>query len=527
MKNFVKTSIFMAIIAIAVMGCKKDSKDDSTGGNMQTVALQGIVKDVSGTPLSGVKVSTGTLNVTTDSKGNFTFNQVSVVDKRAVIKFEKSGFFPLIRSGVKENEMFIEAVLYPKGNNEISVQTSFESASGKTLNVKGMKVELLPSSVMRADGSAFSGTVNANMLYLDPNDANFTAMMPGGDLAGIRTDGNESVLVSYGMSNVELTDNQGNPLQLKTGTLSEVTFPIPAGMNDNPPPTIPLWHFDEEKGIWIEDGVATLQGDVYVGTVAHFSWVNLDDPKKVVTLNGKVVCDDNKPVPYVKVTVGQTAAFTGSNGQWTARVPEYTPVVVSVTANGGSDSHNVPGYPGGTTQTVPDLKIPCGGGDGGEPGTYTETEKGAVKYSINGEYWAVTFDNNGKRFRWDFFEEEEQQESYSTYIINHLTKTFWLGSDGEWYDDYVTYDESWTFDYPFTVDEKAMAQYLQPESTTIAGKSCKVYKISVEGYEVIQASWNGLMMLYEVNGEVALLAVAATLNVPEVAFTKTFTVSWL
>ena len=73
----------------------------------------------------------------------------------------------------------------------------------------------------------------------------------------------------------------------------------------------------------------------------------------------------------------------------------------------------------------------------------------------------------------------------------------------------------------------AMAQYLQPESTTIAGKSCKVYKISVEGYEVIQASWNGLMMLYEVNGEVALLAVAATLNVPEVAFTKTFTVSWL
>ena len=527
--------VFIAITCIT--GCSKDDTDNLGGGTkdkMQETALTGIVKDTNGSPLSGVQVSTGTISVSSDSKGEFSFSKVSVIDKRAVIKFEKNGFFTLTRSGLKENEMFIEAVLQSKGNSKISVQSAFESASGKTLEVLGMKVALSASAIMRADGSAFSGTVHANMLYLDPNDENFTAMMPGGDLAGIRTDGSESVLVSYGMTKVELTDNQGNPLQLKTGVPSEVTFPIPKDMDDNPPATIPLWHFDEEKGIWVEDGLATLQGNVYVGTVNHFSWVNLDDPKERVTLKGKVVDCENKPVPFVKVSAEQTSAYTSSKGEWSVVVPASTSVVVSVTANGGSDSKIAPGQPGGTTYTVPNLKVPCGSeGGGGEPGTYTKIEKGAVKYILGDIYWAITFDNNGKRYRDDFFQDDENAEPYWVYIINHFTKNFWwginyYGYEGEkkWYDE--EYDEDYTPTYPFSVDEVAWAQYQQSENITIAGKLCKVFKMNYyAGYEVTYASWNGLMMLYEINGEVMLLAVAATLNVPETAFTKTFDVSWL
>jgi hypothetical protein len=62
---------------------------------------------------------------------------------------------------------------------------------------------------------------------------------------------------------------------------------------------------------------------------------------------------------------------------------------------------------------------------------------------------------------------------------------------------------------------------------TIAGKSCKVYKIAYEGTEIIYAVWNGMLMLYELNGETVWAALAVTLDVPEVAFTKTFNISWL
>lgn len=67
-----------------------------------------------------------------------------------------------------------------------------------------------------------------------------------------------------------------------------MTFPIPETMRDNPPPTIPLWYFDDESGLWVEEGIATLQGDVYVGEVGHFSWHNLDVPAERVSISGKV-----------------------------------------------------------------------------------------------------------------------------------------------------------------------------------------------------------------------------------------------
>ena len=555
MKNFLKFSVLTAILAFAIAGCSKDNPDnpddngnngnhennDNNGNNgnnnnkpvvMQTVALKGVVSDIYGSPLSGVNVSTGTLNVTTNSKGEFNFSQAQVVDKRAVIKFEKSGYFDLTRSGLKENEMFIEAVMYPKGNSKISVQTAFDATKGATLEASGMKVKLQASSIVGADGSAYSGNVDANMLYLDPNNKDFAAMMPGGDLAGIRTNGSESVLVSYGMINVTLTDNAGKPLQLKSGSPADVTFPIPEGMENNAPPTMPLWSFDEHKGIWIEEGVATLQDGVYVGQITHFSWANLDDPKERVTLKGKVIDCNNKAVPFVKVSAEQTATYTNSKGEWSVVVPEYTPVTVSVTANGGSDSERVPGQPGGTTYTVRDLRVPCGSGgddDGSELGTYTETEKGSIKYLMSGgnTIWVITFDNNGKRFRWDMLDANENPETQMTYTINHFTKTLWYGWGGTWYDD--KYDPKTKPEVPFAIDEKDLSGFQQIDNMTIAGKSCNVYRFAMEGYdyELIYAVWNGMMMLYEINGETIWVALAATLDVPEVAFTKTFNISWL
>ena len=121
--------------------------------------------NVSGKPLIGVKVTTGTASATTDANGKFNFTQVEVINKRAVIQFEKSGYFTLTRSRVKENDMFIDAVLYPKGSSDISLQTTFDAAKETTFVVQGMKVKLPASAIQRADGSTYIGTVNVNMLY--------------------------------------------------------------------------------------------------------------------------------------------------------------------------------------------------------------------------------------------------------------------------------------------------------------------------------------------------------------------------
>ena len=277
MKKVIRLQLFPMLIISAIMfaSCKKDDgapDNNPAKVNMQNLALSGTVRDAAGNPLGGVLVSTGSLSATTGANGTFAFEQAATLNNRALVRFEKSGYFALTRSGVKADEITLDVVMRRKGNSGASSQTSFNANEDRTLMAGEMKVAVPASALVRADGSAYTGTVNADMLYLDPNADDFAATMPGGDLVAIRSDNREVQLVSYGMTEISLTDNAGKPLQLKSGAQSELTFPIPAGMENNPPATIPLWYFDEERGVWVEEGTATLQGNVYVGSVEHFSW---------------------------------------------------------------------------------------------------------------------------------------------------------------------------------------------------------------------------------------------------------------
>ena len=331
---FLKNVITIAICFAAMTGfsgCENPDDPDNPTGNMVKIELSGVVKDVSGNPLSGVKVITGTKNAVTSSNGEFSFTQAEMIDNRAIVKFEKSGYFSLVRSGVKADEMYIEAVLTPKGNTGNSLQTTFDAAAGAALQVAGAKVVIPPSGIMKKDGSAYSGTVKVDMRYLDPYAKNFSLMMQGGDYVGINKAGEEVLLLSFGIIGVELTDNQNNPLQLKSGTLADVTWPVSSGMNGDIPATVPVSTFDEQKGIWVEETVATLQGGVYVGQVTHFSDENLTPIISFKTIKGRVIDCDRKPISGAGVYIEVVTSFcslpldlllqTDSKGEWSARIP--------------------------------------------------------------------------------------------------------------------------------------------------------------------------------------------------------------
>jgi hypothetical protein len=336
---------------------------------MKNASVSGVVRDTDGNFLEGVKVTTGTQTTRTNVAGVFLFQEVGTVDSRSVIRFEKDNYFPITRSGVSRDEINVEVVLHSKGNSDISVRTNFDASSAKTLSVGNMKVNVPASSVVEKDGTSYSGTVYADMLYLDPNHANFNELMPGGDLAAVRTDNSTAQLISYGMTEVSLTDDSGNPLQLAEGAKSEMTFPIPAGMESNPPSTIPLWYFNENTGLWVEEGTATLKGNVYVGTVEHFSWHNLDYPEDRIEIKGTVTDCNDKPLSKVKITVEETgglnytSTYTNSRGEYAFFAPANTPLTVVVKSKDYSGytpevSHNIPGKTGGTVVTQ-DIGLPC------------------------------------------------------------------------------------------------------------------------------------------------------------------------
>ena len=349
------TFVFMALLMMLMTfaSCSKlqdllnegDDDDDDDGGinppelvegRMEDIALSGIVRDASGTPIEGVSIVSGSSSATTNTDGFFEFDQiqvVSVLNDRSVVRFSKAGYFDVVRSMNAADGESWEVVMCKKENNDFTSIKTYSSSSDQTLQAGEMKIDM-PQDGYKVDGTGvgYTGKVKSEMVYLDPNNERFSEMMPGGDLAAVRSDNSSAQLVSYGMTDLNMYAENGDKLQLKDGCKAKLTFPIPAGMGENPPASIPLWSFNEKTGLWEEEGSAALQGNVYVGEVAHFSWVNLDYPEKQGTVYGYVKDDTGKVLPGVRLSIGQllTSTVTNSDGYYSHEVPANTAFSITV-----------------------------------------------------------------------------------------------------------------------------------------------------------------------------------------------------
>ena len=111
---------------------------------------------------------------------------------------------------------------------------------------------------------------------------------------------------------------------------------IPADQLSSAPAQIPLWYFDEEKGVWQEEGFAKREGNKYVGTVTHFTDWNCDDPTEGATIIGRVIdCNGNPAygvVEFGQVTSDpQSSTETGqSDGRFERRVPDGVTITVII-----------------------------------------------------------------------------------------------------------------------------------------------------------------------------------------------------
>ena len=350
------TFLFMALLMMLMTfaSCSKlkdllneggDDDDDGNGinppeelveGRMEDFALSGIVRDAAGTPIEGVSIVSGSSAATTNTDGFFEFDQiqvVSVLDDRSVVRFSKEGYFDVVRSMDAADGESWEVVMCKKENNDFTSIKTYSSSSDQTLQAGEMKIDM-PQDGYKVDGTgaSYTGKVQSEMVYLDPNNERFSEMMPGGDLAAVRSDNSSAQLVSYGMTDLNMYAENGDKLQLKDGSKAKLTFPIPAGMGENPPASIPLWSFNEKTGLWEEEGSAALQGNVYVGEVAHFSWVNLDYPEEQGTVYGYVKDDTGKALPGVRLNIGQmlTSTVTKSKGNYSHEVPANTDFCITV-----------------------------------------------------------------------------------------------------------------------------------------------------------------------------------------------------
>ncbi|MBK8702798.1 MAG: carboxypeptidase regulatory-like domain-containing protein [Saprospiraceae bacterium] len=320
------------LLVLGFAACRKDMEETTIVDTVYTPpvikvngTLAGQVTDEQGQALEGAVVRLGSLQQTTGAGGFFVFRNVVLDANGTFVKVDQPGYFhSSTRIFPKANaENYVRLTLMPR-----QIAGQINAGSGGTVTTNGgARVKLPANGIVTTDGSAYNGEVQVAARWLDPSDRGMARIMPG-NLQGINANREEVSMASYGMLVVELSS--------------------PAGDRLNAPATIPLWYFDENAGLWREEGSATRQGDNYVGSVSHFSFWNCDYPFPLVNIEGQLLTEAGNPLTNTLVMIEMISTsqvgsgLTNGDGVFTGKVPAGESLVLRVMDHCGDVAYEQP-----------------------------------------------------------------------------------------------------------------------------------------------------------------------------------------
>jgi len=351
MKKFYLKNIAFIVISIIIIlfSCKKDIQSGSGDGNGSGTgtgngSVQGVITDLNNSSVSNATVTGGTATATTDANGKFTLTKVQFNADTVVVNVTKDGFFQGTKNFGSTTNTVNNAViqLIPK-----PASATIAASSGGNVSISGGgSAVFIGGFVNASNGNNYTGNISVSAIYLNPTDQNFNTAAPG-NLKSAGAFNQPGVLQSFGVVAVELNDASGNKLQLESGKTATITFPISSALLGKAPVSIPLWYFDNTKGLWKQEGIAAKQGSNYVGIVNHFSFWSVGDIAGSINLtvsfkdsvNGTPFA--NKLVTIIRLdstsgVAGVTNGHTDNTGTVSGVVPVNEPLVMRVYGDCGA-----------------------------------------------------------------------------------------------------------------------------------------------------------------------------------------------
>jgi hypothetical protein len=325
-------SMFLLLTALVCISCQKNIGSDFVTHERVvpiTASLSGRVTDNGHLPVNGARVSIDAVTAVTDLNGYFYFKAVSIKNPdQALVKVDKEGFFMGSRTylATSGSDEYVAVQLIRK-----NVAGTFPAASGGAINipVNEGKIDFPANGIVSPQSNtAYSGTISVSGVFINPASKDFQEMMPG-MLTGVSSNNARVGLQSFSMMAVELSGSGNEKLQIAAGKTATLAFPIPADLRAKAPATIPLWNFNDTTGVWKEEGLATRQGNNYIGTVSHFSVWNCAVSSPITTFKAMVTDQNKLPVSNRKVLIRMldntkyvcAYGYTDSAGLITANVP--------------------------------------------------------------------------------------------------------------------------------------------------------------------------------------------------------------
>ncbi len=287
----------------------------------ETVDLSFMVQTHTGARLSDVTVTLDEESAQSDESGRVEFSPESQESYRVLA--EADGFVPqsLRVSGEEDGVMPIRLVPVKQ---TLSLD-DIESARTLSAVDLGARITFPANAFVTPDGEPASGEATVQITPWDITSDELNAM-PGN---GQATDagGTAAELISAGMITVDVHNAEGDYLQIAPNTTAEIQMDLPMDSINNEPleigSTIPMWHFDEDQGLWVEDdstmGTVVASGTSPVGLavhaeVSHFSTWNWDFKfENGGSINVECRLSDNSAIPCgitAEVTLDDGSVFT-------------------------------------------------------------------------------------------------------------------------------------------------------------------------------------------------------------------------
>lgn len=440
--KFIRSSpyriILFIITAVLFFSCQKSLDFENSGGSVQppdlstkiSSSVSGFVTDENDAAVMGATVVVGSSTITTDKYGYFEVKNAQVVKTAAVVTVNKPGYFKGIKTymATEGKSAFFRIKLIPK-----IIAGTVNAASGGTVTLpNGLSVKLNAGTIVNASTNAqYNGSVNVAAYWINPAATDLPNIMPG-DLRGINTEGALKLLQTYGMAAVELTGSSGELLQIVNGQKATLTFPIPSSISGTAPASIPLWYFDETKGLWKQEGSATKTGNIYTGEVGHFSYWNCDYPfPNSVQFDCTLVDANGNPLPNLEVWInypsGQITGCHGTtneNGYATGPIPANSQLVLKVYSN-APGCNNVAIHSQNFTTTSSNISLgTITVSNNSNTAVVTGTLKDCNNQPVTNGYVMMYLGNQFSRFN-----VSNGNFSFSTFICGNNNTAMFIGGD--------------------------------------------------------------------------------------------------
>ncbi len=311
-------------------GSTSDSvSDGSTLTSIQSskATLKGRVKDKdTGKGLGHVKVSIGESTTTTDADGNFELSNLNESDSE-IVTFESEGYVdssvavkidePSEDNTASSNYLEVSMDGYDSESYYMSQDDIvIDATNGATISI------LSSTEYVDDSGKIFNGNITAQASYINVTTETGREVFPG-EYEGVDTSGSIVLFVSYGAISFTLQDDSGNQLDLSG--IATITFPS-LGLPEQD--IIPLWYYDYDQGLWVEEGYAELQEDgTYQGEISYSGIWSLNKPIEEAPgiYRSRIVDENGDPATTVKVhAIGsnwiRTDLSTDENGEFEIEV---------------------------------------------------------------------------------------------------------------------------------------------------------------------------------------------------------------